>query len=164
MLDIECVITPESAVSTFRVEATQWTLARDRYLAGILPFKGLVEATRLLLARTYRAMTRLELSYADVEGYRVFTEVMVHTRAGEAFPLPGVDYGDNPAGPPWFTDPTMRHIASQMNALSFEETGRVLSDWLDGITADYDDVMFTLLALAFVARDSEGELTELIIR
>lgn len=163
MLDIQCVIPPETSAGQFRSEATQWTLARDRYLSQVVSLAELVEATRVLLAQTYRAVTRVELSYSD-DGDNVLTEVVMHTRKGEAVPLPSFDCRLPPGGPPWFTEPEMAHIAAQMNQDSFDETARVLSDWFDGITADYDDVLFTMLALAFVARDCNGTLTELLLR
>lgn len=159
MLDIQSVIAPENSAGAFRAEATQWTLARDRYLSGILPFNGLVGATWLLVARTYRAVTRVELAYTGSD--HVLTDVVFHTRNGERFPLPGFDDRLPLDGPPWFTEPAMEHVAQEMSEQSFEETARVLSDWFDGITADYEDVLFTMLAIAFVARDSEGTLTAL---
>jgi hypothetical protein len=164
MLDISCVTTPETSVGLFRAEATQWTLARDRYLSRLLPLAGLVEATRHLLACSYRAVMRVKLTYS-ADGDNVLTEVVMHTRKGEEVPLPSFDCRLLPHdGPPWFTEPAMAHVAAQITQASFDETARVLSDWFDGITADYDDVLFTMLALAFVARDCEGALTELVLR
>jgi hypothetical protein len=163
MLDIHSVIAPPKARTPFHGHAEAWTLARDRYLAGALPYAGLVGATRLLLARAFSRLKGLSLFYDDSREHTLVAVTAVTTNHF-TFALPSFDDRLGMHGPPWFQEPALSYLAAHMDSDSFEEAGRVLSDMLGGLSTDYDDVCFLLLSIAFVARDSEGSLTTLPVR
>lgn len=163
MLDIQSVDAPHGSRDPFRSEAAQWTLARDRYLAGVLSYKGLVAATRHLLARTLTRLKGLALFYGK-DRHRPLVGVTAITTNNFSFALPSFDDRLGVDGPPWYRDPAVDYLTSHMDEDSFEEAGRVVAQMLGGVSANYEDVSFLLLTVAFVARDSEGALTELCIQ
>lgn len=170
MLDINAVFSPEKSVEPFRGHAEDWTLARDHYLSGVKPYCSLVGATRLLMLRVCPRLKTLEFAYTE-DRDAVLTDVMATTDSGERYPLPSFDDRLPHYGPPWFEHSPFNECPELADVMSrdtygaaFDDAGRVVADWLGAKMTTYADFEFLMLTLAFIARDSEGALTELTIR
>ena len=168
MLDLQTPIAASPSAHLFDAFADEWVVAHDRYLEDGLAYPRLLDATRRLLTRVYPRLALLELAYDDES---VLTGVMATTDSGERYPLPSFDDRLPHAGPPWFEHAPFDECPELMDVLlrdtygeAFDQAARVVTAWLDGITTQYPQFQFIMQALAFVARDSEGALTELTIR